>query len=202
MGQSPQETRIIKEIADKLIEWAKRVEPKLPQHIGHLSFYGSLLKAIDNLPDLVLMWLGNFMPNQVKSIKKDFDDLYAKTKAVDHERGESVGAGDIAKCQAQAAAKNLAKKLRLLESIVESHREQFEIREKPAETEQKAAPAKCWGIIKRIPGWIFKKTSNLIGAIIVAIIATFVATILIDILGDFGWIGKIKIIIYNIFTSQ
>jgi len=123
----------INEIAQKLDEWAKRKEPKLPEHLGHISFYGSLLKALGNLPDLVLTWLRSRMPEQFDSIQKDLDDLYKKTKAVDHERSKSGGEANILKCQAQAAAARLAKKLCLLQGIVESPREQFEIREEPAE---------------------------------------------------------------------
>ncbi len=43
-----------------------------------------------------------------------------------------------------------------------------------------------------IIGWIFKKTSHLICAIVVAVIATIIATIMIDIFADFGWIKRIK----------
>lgn len=142
MGRNPDETKPIKELADKLEEWAKRIEPKLPAHIGHISFYGSLLKALGNLPDLMLTFLRSHMPEQLDSIQKDLDDLYEKAKAVDHERSESGGEANILKCQAQAAATRLAKKLSLMEGIVESHREQIEIREKPAETEPDTTPAK------------------------------------------------------------
>ncbi|MBN2018824.1 MAG: hypothetical protein JW749_01215 [Sedimentisphaerales bacterium] len=67
--------------------------------------------------------------------------------------------------------------------------------------EQNAAPAKRRGI-KRIPGWIFEKTSHLIGAIIVATIGSIIAAILIDILADFGWIQSIKGFIYHIFRPK
>jgi len=142
MGRNPDETKPIKELADKLGEWAKRIEPKLPAHIGHISFYGSLLKALGNLPDLMLTFLRSHMPEQLDSIQKDLDDLYEKAKAVDHERSESGGEANILKCQAQAAATRLARKLSLMEGIVESHREQIEIREKPATTDQNTTPAK------------------------------------------------------------
>lgn len=136
MGRSPDETKTIKELADRLDEWTNRREPKLPEHIGHIHFYGSLKKAVDNLPDLVLTLLRSIMPEQLDPIQKDLDDLYEKAKAVDHERSESGGEANILKCQAQAAAASLVKKLRLVESIIESRREQIEHSKKPAETEQ------------------------------------------------------------------
>lgn len=53
------------------------------------------------------------------------------------------------------------------------------------------------GRIKKIAGWIFKKMWYLIGAVIVS----FIGTILIDIFGDFGWIERIKTVIYNILRN-
>lgn len=155
------------EIADKLDKWANRIEPELAdnirkentvrEHIGHLSFYGSLLKALGNLPDLMLTWLRSNMPEQLESIQKDLDDLYEKARFVDHERSETGREASIAKCQAKAGAKNLAKKLRLLEGIVESRHQQVEIREKPAEkgqkaegTEQNSIPAKTWAMLCKL----------------------------------------------------
>ncbi|OHB62198.1 MAG: hypothetical protein A2167_01850 [Planctomycetes bacterium RBG_13_46_10] len=58
---------------------------------------------------------------------------------------------------------------------------------KQAETGQKAC---C--LLKKIIGWIFKKTSHFICAIVVAVIATIIAAIIVDILADFGWIERIK----------
>jgi len=142
MGLKPDQIKIIKELGDKLDRWAKQREPKLPEHvrqgntvldhIGHPSFYGSLLQALGNLPDLVLTWLRSNMPEQLDSIQKDLDDLYEKGRFVDHERTEAREEANIAKCQAQAAAKKLAEKLCV---IVESGREQFELREELPETE-------------------------------------------------------------------
>ena len=45
---------------------------------------------------------------------------------------------------------------------------------------------------RKIIGWIFKKTSHFICAIIVAVIATIIAAIIVDIFADFGWIERIK----------
>jgi tetrahydromethanopterin S-methyltransferase subunit B len=68
---------------------------------------------------------------------------------------------------------------------------------KEAETEQNTTPAKRCGI-KRITGWIFKKTSHFILIVIVTIFATVIATIVVDIFGDFGWIEWIR----NILTRK
>jgi len=70
--------------------------------------------------------------------------------------------------------------------------------EKPAEPEQRTAPAKRRRI-KKITGWIFKKTWRLIVAIIVALIAGLIVAVLIDIFADLGWLDRIKAFIYNIF---
>jgi hypothetical protein len=59
---------------------------------------------------------------------------------------------------------------------------------------QPAKEQKKKGVIWKILKIIVK----IIGAIVIGIIVAVV----IDIFGDFGWIGKIKIIIYNIFTSK
>lgn len=134
----------INEMANKLEKWAEMVEPKLPEHIGHISFYGSLKKALDNSPDLAFTWLRSRMPRQLDSIQKDFNDLYEKARDVDRQRSESPGAGaNILKCQAQAAAKKLAQKLRL---IVKMAKEDLSP-EKPAETEQCTALSKFRRII-------------------------------------------------------
>ncbi len=66
--------------------------------------------------------------------------------------------------------------------------EKTEIETTPAETEQKATVGR-W---RKIIGWIFKKTSHFICAIVVAVIATIIAAIIVDILADFGWIERIK----------
>jgi hypothetical protein len=146
MGLKPDQIKIIKELGDKLDGWAKQREPKLPEHvrqgnrvrerIGHLNFSGSLKNAINNLPDFVLTWLRSNMPEQLESIQKDLDHLYEKARFVDHERSETGGEANIAKCQAQAAAKKLAEKLRFLADL---HRKQIETKGQPAESEQKPA---------------------------------------------------------------
>jgi hypothetical protein len=202
----------INEIAQKLDEWAKRREHKLPEHLGHISFYGSLLKALGNLPDLVFTWLQSRMPEQLNSIQKDFDDLYKKAKGVDHERSESGGEANILKCQAQAAAKKLAKKLWLLEDIDKSCSKQTEIKKESAETEQKAtinvnisgdvqaenlqighdatikkgvmAGEKKKGILRRIPYWIY-------------ILISFLAALL-----TLGWLEPIKEFINKILWPK
>jgi len=143
----------INEMANKLEKWAERVEPKLPEHIGHISFYGSLKKALDNLPDLAFTWLKSRMPRQLDSIQKDFKDLYEKARDVDHYRSEGSDS-NIAVCMAQAAAKKLAQKLRL---IVKMTKENLAA-EKPAEPEPDTTPAKrcrIWTLVKRIPRWIY-----------------------------------------------
>lgn len=136
----PSEIKLLEQVTDKLEEWAKRTEPKLPAHIGHISFYGSLLKALGNLPDLMLTFLRSHMPEQLDSIQKDLDDLYEKAKAVDHERSESGGEANTLKCQAQVAAKNFAQKLRL---IVKMTKENLAA-EKPAEPEQAYTGKEAW----------------------------------------------------------
>ncbi len=136
MGQNLDETKPIKELVDKLDEWANRREPKLPEHVGYISFYGSLKKAVGDLPNLVEDLLRSYAPEQLNSFQKVLDDLYEKAKAVSHERSKSGEEANILKCQAQAASARLAKKLRLVEGIIESRREQIENSKKPAETEQ------------------------------------------------------------------
>ncbi len=69
---------------------------------------------------------------------------------------------------------------------------------KSAETEQNSIRPKCWRIVKKITGWIFKKTSHVIGAVIIAIIVGLIVAILVDIFADFGWIERIKAVIYKI----
>lgn len=61
---------------------------------------------------------------------------------------------------------------------------------------------KSKGKVKKIIGWIFKKTSHFIGAIIVAIIGGLFVAILIDIFGDFGWLEQFKAFIYNILRLK
>ncbi len=77
--------------------------------------------------------------------------------------------------------------------------------EKPAETKQDIPPAKgkkkkakIASLFKKIFGWIFKKTSHVIGAVIIAIIGGLIVAILVDIFADFGWIERIKAVIYKI----
>jgi len=53
-------------------------------------------------------------------------------------------------------------------------------------------------ILKEQKSWLLKKTSRLVGAIIVAIIGGLIVAILIDIFGDFGWLEGIKTFIYKI----
>lgn len=77
-------------------------------------------------------------------------------------------------------ARQLARTLR---QVVVMNRDELKNKEKP----------KLWLI-----GCLFEKTSNLIGAIIVAIIGGLIVAILIDIFGDFGWIERIKSVIYKI----
>jgi len=168
MGRNPDETKTIKELADKLDEWSNRIEPKLQEHIrqgnivheqiGRPSFSGSLKNAINNLPDLVLTWLRSHMPEQLDSIHKDLNDLYEKVRFVDHERTDTGEEANIAKCQAQAAAKNLAKKLLLLDEL---HREQIEIREKPAKTEQ-SKPLGKLGWIKAFLWKLYEKSLKVV----------------------------------------
>lgn len=69
--------------------------------------------------------------------------------------------------------------------------------EKPAKTERGATPAKR-GRIKKIAGWIFKKTSHFIWTLIVTIIAGLIVAVLIDIFGEFGWLDRIKAFIEKI----
>jgi hypothetical protein len=73
---------------------------------------------------------------------------------------------------------------------------------KPEETKQNVTPAKCWGIIKRIPRWIFKKTSHFILTVIVAIFVAVIAAIAVDIFADFGWLQSIKAFIYSILWRK
>ena len=159
-AQTPSEIKLLEQVADKLEEWANRVEPKLPAHIGHISFYGSLKKALDNLSDLAFTWLRSRMPRHLDSIQKDFNDLYEKAKAVDHERSESGGEANILKYQAQAAAKKLAQKLRL---IVKMTKENLAA-EKPAETEPNTTPAKL-----QRESWLWKLYEKTLKVIVDAV---------------------------------
>ena len=52
--------------------------------------------------------------------------------------------------------------------------------------------------IKKITGWIFKKTWH----IIVAIVVGLIVAILIGIFGDFGWLEQIKDFIYKILWPK
>ena len=77
--------------------------------------------------------------------------------------------------------------------------------DKPAGKEQDIPPtkdkkkkAKIACLFKKIIGWIFKKTSHVIGAVIIAIIGGLIVAILVDIFADFGWIERIKAVIYKI----
>lgn len=64
---------------------------------------------------------------------------------------------------------------------------------KPTETGRNATPAKRWKIVtKKITGWIFKKTSHFICALIVAVVAAIIAAVVVDILADFGWLERIN----------
>jgi hypothetical protein len=65
------------------------------------------------------------------------------------------------------------------------------------ETEQKAR-----SLPRRIIGWTFKKTSHFVGAIVLAVIATIFAAVIVDILADFGWIGRIKEFIYGLLMPE
>ena len=69
---------------------------------------------------------------------------------------------------------------------------------KIAETERDTTLAKCWRIVKKITGWLFKKTSCLIGAII----GSLIVAILIDVFGDFGWLEQIKAFIDKILVDK
>ncbi len=75
-----------------------------------------------------------------------------------------------------------------------------------AETEQDITPdkgkAKIGQCIKKIIGWIFKKTFHLIIAIIITIIGGLIVAILIDIFGDFGWLEQSKTLIYNVLRLK
>ena len=122
MGQNQNETRAIKELADRLHEWANTVEPKLPErirqghtvqeHIGHLSFLGSLKKAADNLPKLVESVLRSYAPEHLDSFQNKIKDLYEKAGDVDYERSKIGADGNILECKAQTAAEDFAQELR------------------------------------------------------------------------------------------
>ncbi len=75
---------------------------------------------------------------------------------------------------------------------------QAEPLKEPAKAKPDSNRVKCWRILKKITGWLFKKTFYLIGAIIVTIIGGLIVAVLIDIFGDFGWLERIKAVIYNI----
>ena len=82
----------------------------------------------------------------------------------------------------------------LLRSIEENIKADF-APEQPAETKGDTTPAKRWRIvIKKITGWIFMKTSHLIGTII----AGLIVAVLIYIFGEFGWLERIKAFIEKI----
>lgn len=55
---------------------------------------------------------------------------------------------------------------------------------------------------RRIIGWIFKKTSHFICALIIAVVAAIIAAVVVDIFADFGWLESIKRAIYNILTPK
>ena len=67
-----------------------------------------------------------------------------------------------------------------------------------APAKDKKKKAKIAYLFKKIIGWIFKKTSHVIGAVIIAIIGGLIVAILFDIFADFGWVERIKAVIYKI----
>ena len=145
MAKNSEKNDPISQTADALDKWAARREPKPIEDIGHVSFYGSMLQALENLPNLVEEWLSDFRPNQLDPIRKDFDELYEKAKDVDRIRGEEDGSGEVSVMIAKAAARKLAERLRLIADTAESYQEQTLIVrhiENPAETEQNSAPTK------------------------------------------------------------
>lgn len=68
----------------------------------------------------------------------------------------------------------------------------------PAETKPDTTRAKCWRLVRKITGWIFKKTSHFIFAIFVAVVVAVIAAIVVDVLADFGWLERIKSFIYDL----
>jgi len=58
------------------------------------------------------------------------------------------------------------------------------------------------GTVKKIIGWVFKKTSHLIIAIIFVIISGLILAIVVDIFNDFGWLERSKTFIYNILRIK
>jgi hypothetical protein len=75
---------------------------------------------------------------------------------------------------------------------------QREVAKKPTEKKPDTTRAKCWRIVKKITGWIFKETWHLV----VTIIGGLIVTILIYILGDFGCLERIKAFIYKILVDK
>ena len=75
------------------------------------------------------------------------------------------------------------------------------IRDLERELTPKADTAKCWGI-KRVTGWMFKKTSHFILTVISAIFVAVITAIVVDIFADFGWLQSIKKIIYSILWPK
>jgi hypothetical protein len=179
------EIELIEELAENLQKWADE------QSYTHSPTF------IRFAPDLgqkkVILWLLSEKPMLGQKVQEDFKVLQEKVVNLN-----SLSARPINEEESYEFCAYVDEVKGIADDLVETLRQITTAAKKPAEIEQKAAPAKCWGIIKRIPGWIFKKTSHFILTVIGAVIVTIV----VDIFADFGWLQSIKIIIYNIFTSK
>jgi hypothetical protein len=80
--------------------------------------------------------------------------------------------------------------------LMEALRAENLTKEKSAGKGQKTLTLRqrIWIWVKRIPRWIY--------SIIVMVFVAVIATIIVDILGDYGWLERIKDFICKIFSSQ
>lgn len=203
-----------KDLPDNNIEYRLRIFFGPNQHKFHLwndkktydwtinntgfSDYTDMLGDI--WPEAVYNWLVE-KPAQVEFLNKKAESICELSEPllkIKKYRGVTAKVRKIVRCNGSQWTDRTSVDWSYPDEIEDIAKElENAVTQKPPETEQKARSP-----LKKIIGWIFKKTSPLICAIIVTVIATIIATIIVGIFTDFGWIERIKTFIYRIFTTK
>jgi len=215
----PHEIDIIKQAAHELEKIRGHIAEKQSNGLGcYISLHFAFETSVDKAVDILLAKKTSLGEN----IKKECDNLLKNAKLIDdlYEKNESEAR--IKETEILVSVRRLISRL---EQIAQNARKESGT-EKPEGTEEKATSAKIINIenfkgilgdvqagnlqiaqdasiheqsvIKEKKKGILRRLLKIIGAIVVGIIVTVVT----DILGDFGWIERIKTIVHNILTNK
>jgi hypothetical protein len=219
MALTSDEIKQIEDAADALNGWRDYVTKTHSDALGcYISLRHAFETQVDKAVDILLakkLVLG-------QNIKKECDKLLKEAKLVEELYEQNAADARVEEAEVLGSARRLISRL---QQIAQSARNELSAK-KLAGTGRDITPAKIINIenFKGVLGdvqaenvqtgdyasihkqpvteekkkGIIKKTLKIIGAIVIGIISSLIAAILIDIFGDFGWIVKIKTIIYHI----